>query len=35
MYVRIRINDKDVNVIVDLGVAYLFVADRFMKKLNL
>lgn len=35
MYVRIRINDKDVNVMLDLGVTYLFVADRLVKKLNL
>jgi hypothetical protein len=24
MYVRIRINDKDVNVMLDLGMTYLF-----------
>ena len=35
MYVKIRINGKDVNAILDLGATRTFMADQLVKELGL
>jgi len=35
MYVKIMINGKDVNVILDSGATHTFVADQLVKELGL
>jgi len=35
MYVRIRINGKDINAILALGATHMFIVDRLVKELGL
>jgi hypothetical protein len=35
MYVRIRINDKDINAILASGATHMFIVDRLVKELGL
>ena len=35
MYVKIRINGKDVNAVLDSGATHTFVADQLVKELGL
>jgi len=35
MYVRIRINGKDINVILASGATHMFIVDRLVKELGL
>jgi len=35
MYIKIGINGKDINVMLDSGATHTFVADRLVKELGL